>query len=341
MVSVPTGTGVGPFCQSTITCSGASQSATAVDTLYVSTLGWCQMQGRGKCPAGSVPNNSSTWSIYAGDGCIKLTATITGGSCIIPIGASSCTVPVSFTTTNLSVSQAGLFDIARTGASSNSYYNGFVYGGTSYMSIPGRAADQADVSVGGGTPITLRVNSMSGASTFTVDGSGIVTGNCATGSAWNGSMCTPSTVSGSVTANSCTVAFGQSTCTSPISWTSSGYNPDTVNLFGCTQPSCSAQTSNQEVSGSLTATLSGDPALSRQYDVNGTKYGETTPLIADTATVKGVCAGSGKWSVSVRRVGKGFSCPPSLQAAYVCSATAVPQRGGQTKGTFAHPTGLA
>jgi hypothetical protein len=233
--------------------------AMSVENITFNTAGYCHLNvlGSERCPAGQVPDTFGSQTItetyserqgfrsvlrtrsvtvpnyQVGTGCVTPTATITGGSCIIPIGASSCTVPVSFTTTNLSVSQAGLFDIARTGASSNNYYNGFVYGGTSYMSIPGRAADQADVSVGGGTPITLRVNSMSGASTFTVDGSGTVTGNCATGSAWNGSMCTPSTVSGSVTANNCTVAFGQSTCTSPISWTSSGYNPDTVNLFGC------------------------------------------------------------------------------------------------------------
>jgi hypothetical protein len=157
---------------------GASNLSTAV--LKVKTLGQCHIEGNAnaRCPAGQVADMSSYqdydgsgelltyYRINEGTGCVAPTATITGGSCIIPFGASSCTVPVSFTTTNLSVSQAGLFDIARTGASSNNYYNGFVYGGTSYMSIPGRAADKADVSVGGGTPITLRVNSMSGASTF-------------------------------------------------------------------------------------------------------------------------------------------------------------------------------
>jgi hypothetical protein len=226
----------GKFCVSTITCTNNANppvTSTMSDDIRIKNNGQCNT-----CPAGSVPNNTTPGSIYSGNGCIRPTATITGGSCIIPIGASSCTVPVSFTTTNLDVSQAGLFNIARTGTSSNSYYNGFVYGGTSYMSIPGRPADKADVSVGGGTPITLRVNAINGAGVFTIDGSGTVTGNCATGSAWNGSMCTPSTVSGSVTANSCTVAFGQSTCTSPISWTSNGFNPSTMNLFGCTQPSC-------------------------------------------------------------------------------------------------------
>jgi hypothetical protein len=143
-------------------------------------------------------------------------------------------VPVSFTTTNLALSSAGLFNYSNSGSGST-YYNGFVYGGTSFMTTPGKPADKADVTVGGGAPTFLRVRHMvNPEGTFVVDGNmASVSGSCATGSAWNGSMCTPSTVSGSVTASNCTVAFGQSTCTSPISWTSSGYNPDTVNLFGC------------------------------------------------------------------------------------------------------------
>jgi hypothetical protein len=121
MVSVPSGTGSGNFCQSTITCSGASQSVTAADTLYVRTLGWCQMQGRGKCPAGQVADTSSYteieqqgegetntvtyYRINEGTGCVAPTATITGGSCIIPENASSCTNALSWNTNGASFPQ--------------------------------------------------------------------------------------------------------------------------------------------------------------------------------------------------------------------------------------------
>jgi hypothetical protein len=64
-------------CTVSIQCTNPMSSTVATDQLVIKTLGQC-----GMCPAGSVPNNTTPGSIYAGDGCIRPTATITGGSCI-------------------------------------------------------------------------------------------------------------------------------------------------------------------------------------------------------------------------------------------------------------------
>ncbi len=184
-VTVPAGAS-GNFCTVTLTCTNAANvSVSSSDSLYVKTLGQC-----GMCPAGQVPDNTSTWSMYAGNGCITPTATIIGGSCTIPVGQSSCNVPVTFSTTY--VNNPGLFNYSDF---KGRYYNGAIYGsGQSFIT---GSRTEANVTVGGGTPVMLGVREMSDTrNTFVV--------------------------SGGIKGENCDVAFGESTRTTPISWTSAG-----------------------------------------------------------------------------------------------------------------------
>ena len=155
VVAINANTTSGNFCTVTLTCkNNAGQEATSIDSLNVKTLGWCATQGRGACPAGQIPDTTTAGSIYAGNGCITPTAIIVGGSCTIPVGASSCNVPVTFTTTNAVAAEVKLFNSASGAAVTNT------------------------VSVGGGTPIIIRADY----ATVNNIGQGTVTGNCATGS---------------------------------------------------------------------------------------------------------------------------------------------------------------
>jgi hypothetical protein len=158
---------------------------------------------------------------------------ITGGRCTISIGMSSCATSVSWTSSNASTVSVNKFDNSGSSLLSNEKNGG--------TTITGLTPSDS------GKFVRLQVEpGPTGPVRYSVD----LTAECATGSAWNGSTCAPTTGGGGTvtpatlnvsylpssggSSNKCIIPIGQGTCSVTVGWTTT--NASQVTLDGVVKP---------------------------------------------------------------------------------------------------------
>ncbi len=151
------------------------------------------------------PNNVITQSPRALN-CTAMSATIIGTNCDIPVGASSCSGTVTWTTT---------------GAVSPNVYN--VTSGSQFSTSPS-GTSQLITLARGTNQLQVRDGSSSLNSTNLVV-------DCASGSTWNGSICASTSASASISGGGCQIALGDSTCDGTVTWNISNSGSPSVYNF--------------------------------------------------------------------------------------------------------------
>ena len=277
-------------CTVNFSCTGSPISS---DTLTIKPVNECCSNGQPGGTFSGACQYCAASQVYsaAAQSCVAAVSALTASACVIPIGGSSCQTTVSWNTNGYG---ANVYN-TQTGRSLNASIER-VYDTDYDNSGVQNYSDNTVYSANGSAAYTVTPNNNSFTFAVNPTRTAIADVSCATGSAWNGSTCTASAVSGNITANNCTVAFGASSCSSNVSWTSSGY--ERVNLFQCTMPACNNQVVTNSAAGNYAVTLSGNSALSTHFDVNGTRYGSTVSEISRQASVNGVCAVGTSWSAS-------------------------------------------
>ena len=186
-------------------------------------------------------------------------ASINAPPCTIAAGNSTCTSDVTWQSSGITGSVSVRQD------------------GTQFSTTPQQT-----------TPVLRTLNH--GSNTFTFDHNGATLSSvtaqaaCESGTVWNGSSC-ESTGSASITAPPCTIAAGNSTCTSGVTWTSSGITGSVSVRQNGTQFSTAAQqtspVSRTLIYGSNTFT----------FHHNGTQL--------DSAVAQASCAPDTDWNGSI------------------------------------------
>lgn len=184
--------------------------------------------------------------------------------CEISAGNSTCTVPLTWTSTNFTSPK--VID-NNTGNELSTLANKSSPGLTAYVAY-------------GGTTFKLK----DGSTTFDTK---TTNGVCATGTSWNGSICVI-TKSGSISGpSSCLITSGNSTCTVPLTWTSANF----------TDPKLTDE--NMSTTLSTNANQS-SPGMTVWVAYGGTTFklkdGSDT---FDTKTVSGICDTNLSWNGTV------------------------------------------
>gem|GEM_PF-5415694 len=149
-------------------------------------------------------NVNSNQTISASFALASATGSITANNCVIPVGGSSCSSTVSWTTTSVASP---------------------VISGTNGWVVPGASGNNVSVTVPYGT------------TTFTLSDSNgqiaqrSVLAQCGGTASWNGSTCVASVASLSVNPPSCAIPIGQATCTVNFTWSAPGFvSPNLYNF---------------------------------------------------------------------------------------------------------------
>ena len=201
-----------------------------------------------------------------------VSGTVSGTTCTVASGASTCTTTITWTVAGTSF--ATLWDNVNSAARQGSGSGGNFVDTLSYNATR-----------------TYYVREGSLSTNFLIANTS-VTPECATGTAWNGSVCAANTPSGSLTLSpmSCTIAVGASTCSTVYAtWTTSNVS--------------SAALVDRNVDSTLSTSLNrASPGLqvwvaypSTTFDLKNTSAGTT--LDTDIATAS--CASGSTWDGSV------------------------------------------
>ncbi len=175
----------------TNTCSVTACGSTGVKQ-QIYTIKTAASGGGTACP---YANGATRWGTTSCStaACDVMSGTITANNCTIASGGSSCSSSISWSTTN-PVS-------------------------TSAVTTP------TNITVGSGNNSSASYTVSYGSRSFFLYNNGVLLGSdsatasCVSGTTWDGAKCAvAATMSGTITANNCTIASGGSSCSSSISW---------------------------------------------------------------------------------------------------------------------------
>lgn len=239
---------------------GASDSATLTITDCPSGTSW-----------NSSTNSCATTTPTPVSGDIKANSLDSGATCTIPSGGSNCTGTISWTTMNASSASVWYTNDGvnpGSGTTGSFTVNWMRYGANNFKLCNGTA------------------NCSTSLDTVTL------TGQCASGTTWNGSTCaasSPSSPTATITVTNCYIAAGASTCTGTVSWTSSNLTATP----SVRQNDVQFSTAGTNTGTSRTLQYGNPPANNFTFIHNG------TTLATNMGT--GLCATGTTWNTTTLR----------------------------------------
>lgn len=203
---------------------------------------------------------------WNGSMCATPTGTLTATACTVASNASSCSTTV---TTNVTPDTSNV----------NLYL-----GPTLWVNRTGDGNNSGTLNYSGGA-VTVYLKRIDGTQLASVQ----ITPTCASGTVWNGSVCAPSSVSGSISAslNPCLIANGASSCSTSVSWNTSGTTNHGVFIGGVLWASGA---------GPKSGTISyGSPVT---LDLRNGTSGGTSPTgtLLGSITISASCASGTSWN---------------------------------------------